>query len=72
MQVGLHFFAAEDVVKTLQPLVGKNPNLVGKVLLEFRDLRRFNGLRPLVLFLALAGEDFHVHDHAFDSRRAVE
>ena len=32
----------------------------------------FDGLGALVLLLALAGEDLHVHDHAFDSRRAVE
>ena len=32
----------------------------------------FDRLRALVLFLALAREDLHVHDHAFDSRRTVE
>ncbi len=32
----------------------------------------FDGLGALVLFLALAGEDLHVHDHALDARRAVE
>ena len=72
VQVSLHLLAAENVLQTLQPLVSKNSNLVGKVLFELCHLRTFDGLRPLVFFLALAGEDLHIHDHAFNSRRAVE
>src|SRR5581483_307130 len=72
VQVSLDLFASENVLQTLQPLVGKNANLVGKVLFELRNLRRFNGLRPLVFFLALAGENFHIDYHALDSGGAVE
>ncbi len=72
VQISLHFFSAENAVQALQALVGQNSNLVRKILFELRNLRFFNRLRPLVLFLALTGEDLHVHDHAFDSRRTVE
>src|SRR5579863_7789255 len=72
VQIGLHFFSAKNAFQTLQSLVGQNSDLVGKVLLEFRNLSLFNRLRALVLFLAFAGEDFYIHDHAFDSRRTVE
>ena len=72
VQVGLHFFAAQNAFQSLQALVGQNADLVRKVLLELRNLRLFNRLGALVFFLALAGEDLHVHDHAFNSRRTVE
>ena len=72
VQVGLHFLAAQDIVETLQPLVGQNADFVRQVLFQLRDLSRFDGLRALVLFLALAREDLHIDDHAFDARRAVQ
>src|SRR5581483_6936150 len=72
VQVGLHFLAAQDVFQALQPLVGKNSDFVRKVLLELRDLRRLDRFRALVLFLALAREDLHIHDDTLDSGRAVE
>src|SRR5262249_55474789 len=72
VQVSLHFLAAKNVLQTLQPFVGENSNLVRKVLLELRYLRGFDRLRALVLLLAFAGEDFHVNNHALNSRWAVE
>src|SRR4029077_960906 len=72
VQIGLNFLAAQNVLQTLQALVGKNSDFIRKVLLEFRDLRAFDELGALVFLLAFAGEDFHVHDHAFNSRRTVE
>src|SRR5271155_1489652 len=72
VQIGLHFLATENVFQTLEPLVGKNADLVRKVLLQLADLRRFNRLRPLVLFLTLAGENLHIDDHTLDARRAVQ
>src|SRR5713101_2818591 len=72
VQVGLHFLVAKGVIETLQPLVGKNPNLVGKVLFQLCDLSSFDCLRAFVFFLAFAGKDFYIDDHAFNSRRAVE
>src|SRR6185312_15429948 len=72
VQVGLHFFSTKNVFQTLQPLVGKNADFVGEVLLQLLNLHPFNGFRALVLLLAFAGEDFYVHNDAFNSRRAVE
>src|SRR3984957_2826695 len=72
VQVGLHFLAAQDVFQTLQALVGKNPDFIRKILLQFRDLRGFDRLRALVLFLAFARENFHVNDHSLNTRRTVE
>jgi hypothetical protein len=72
VQIRLHLLAAQDVLQTLEALVGKNPNLVGKILFQLCDLRRFDGLRTLVLLLAFAGEDLYVDDYALDARRAVE
>ena len=72
VQVSLHFLAAQNRFQTLQALVGQNSDFVRKVLFQLRDLLAFNRLGALVLFLALAREDLHVHHHAFDSGRAVE
>src|SRR6202158_1835317 len=72
VQIGLHFLAAQDVLQALQALIGKNSDFVRKVLFQLGDLRGFDGLRALVLFLALAREDLHVDDHALDARWAVE
>ena len=72
VQVGLHFLAAQDVFQALQALVGQNSDFVRKVLFQLRDLRAFDELGALVLFLALAREDLHVDDDALDARRAVE
>src|SRR5579883_1123488 len=72
VQVGLQNLAAEQVRKALQALIRENADFVGKVFFELEDLVGFNGFVPLVFFSALAGEDFHVNDGAFDARRAVK
>src|SRR6266851_4050777 len=72
MQVGLEDLAAEEIREALEALVGQNADFVRKVLLQLEDLRGFNGLVALVLFSALAGEDFDVDDSALNAGRAVE
>src|SRR5581483_7351935 len=72
VQVSLNFLAAQDVLQALQALVGKNSDLVRQVLLQLSDLRPFDCLGPLILFLTLAREDLDVNNDAFDSRRTVE
>src|SRR5262249_32868754 len=72
VQVGLQNLAAEQVGEALQALVGEDADFVREVLLEFQNLRGFDGFAALVLFSALAGEDFDVHDGALDARRAIE
>src|SRR5580700_623008 len=72
VQVGYQLLAAEQVVQALQAFVGENADFVRQVLFQLGDLRGFNGLVALVLLRTLAAEDFHVHDGAFDSGRAIE
>ncbi len=72
MQVGLQDLVAEEIRQALEALVGQNADFVRKVLLQLEDLRGFNGLVALVLFSALAGEDFDVDDSALNAGRAVE
>src|SRR5712671_287380 len=72
VQVGLQDLAAQQVRKTLQALVGQDADFVRQVLFQLEDLRGFDGLVPLVLFSALAGEDLDVDDGALDARRAIE
>src|SRR6266852_1024867 len=72
VQIGLDFLAAQNVFQALQALVRQNPDFIRKVLFQFRNLCRFDRLGALVFLLSLAGEDFDVYDHAFDSRRTVE
>src|SRR5882672_9374453 len=72
MQVGLEHFAAEQIREALEALIREDADFVGEVLFQLENLRGFDGLVALVLFSALAGEDFDVHDGAFDARRAVE
>src|SRR5258707_116396 len=72
VQVGLQNLAAQQIGKTLQALVGQDADFVRQVLLQLEDLRGFDGLVPLVLFSALAGEDLNVDDGALDARRAIE
>src|SRR6266404_6144777 len=72
VQVGLQHLAAEQIREALQALIREDADFVSEVLLQLENLRGFNGLVALVLFSALAGEDFDVHDGAFDARRAVE
>src|SRR6185369_3052270 len=72
VQIGLHFLAAQNVLQTLQALVGQNPYLVRKVLFQLRDLRAFDELGALILLLAFAGEDLDIHDNAFNARRTVK
>ena len=64
--------SAEQVVQALQTLVGQNADFVGEVLFEFCNLRALDGLVAFVLLRAFAAEDLHVHNRAFDSRRAVQ
>src|SRR5713101_5025929 len=72
VQVGLQDLAAEEIREALEALVGQNADFVREVFLQLEDLRGFNGLVPLVLFSALAGEDLDVDDGALNARRAVE
>src|SRR6202166_2759265 len=72
VQVSLQNLVAEQIGQALETLVGQDADFVGEVLFEFKDLRGFDGLVPLVFFSALASEDFHVDDSAFDAWRAIE
>src|SRR4029077_18627555 len=72
VQVGLENFSAQEIREALEALIREDADFVGEVLLEFEDLRGFDGLVTLVFFSALAGEDFDVNDGALDARRAVE
>ena len=72
VQIGLHFLAPQQAFQAFQAFIGQNSDLVGKVLFELRDLVAFDRLGALVLLLAFAREDLHIHHDAFDSRRAVE
>src|SRR6202011_6331004 len=65
-------FAAEKIREALEALISQNADFVGQVLFQLENLRGFDGLVALVLFSALAGEDFDVDDGALDARRAVE
>src|SRR5258708_5822310 len=72
VQVGLEDLAAQQIVQALEALIREDADFVSQVLLQLENLRGFDGLVALVLLSALAGEDFDVHDGAFDARRAVE
>jgi len=72
VQVGLHHFAAQDVVQPLEALVGKNSDFVRKVPFEFAICAASMGFGAFVFFLTFAGKDFDVDDYAFDSGRAIE
>src|SRR6185295_17416162 len=72
VQIRLQNLAAQQIVQSLEPLVGQDADFVRQVLFQLEDLRGFDGLVPLVLFAALAGEDLHVDDSAFDARWAVQ
>ncbi len=52
--------------------VVKNADLVLHVLLHHVELFLLDRLRAVILFDALAGEDFHADDDALDARRADE
>ena len=70
VQVGQHFLAAQDAVQPLQALVGQNADFVAQVLFELGHVLGLDQLGALVLLLALAAEDAHVHHRALDARRA--
>src|SRR5208282_4719185 len=72
VQVGGQRLSAQQVVQALQSFVGENADFIGQVLFEFRHLRGFDGLVAFVLLRTLAAEDLHVHDGAFDARRAIQ
>src|SRR5205814_10356021 len=72
VQVSLNFLTAEDRFEAFEALVGENSDLIGEVLLELLDLQGFNLLGALVFLLALAGEDLHIDDGAFNSRRTSQ
>src|SRR5580704_8285262 len=72
VQVGLHHFAAQDVVQPLETLVGQNSDFVRKVPFELANLRRLDGFGAFVFLLTLAGENFHVDNYTFDTGRAVQ
>src|SRR5271165_5306555 len=69
VQVGEDFLAAEQRFQAFQTLVSKDSNLIGQVLLQLRNLVSFDGFSTLVLLLAFAGEDLHIHHRALDARR---
>src|SRR5882762_6038924 len=70
VQVGLNFLPAQQRIETLQTLVGQNTDFIGKVLVELPNLLAFDHLGAFVFLLTLTGEDLHIDDDAFDSRRA--
>src|SRR6266568_4125492 len=70
VQISLHSLAAQQSFQSLQPLVGKDSDFIRKVLFQPCNLHGLDGLSALVLFLALAREDLHVHHRAFNTRRA--
>ena len=72
VQIGQQLLAFEQDAQTLGALVGQNADFVEQVALQPLDLRFFDRLRPLVLLLPLAREDFAIDNGAFDSGRAVE
>ena len=72
VQVGQHFLAAQNRFEALQPLVGQNADFVAQVLFELGHVLGLDLLGALVLLLALAAEDAHVHHRALDARRAGE
>src|SRR5277367_4878872 len=72
VQVGRQRLAAQQIIQALQAFVGQNADFIAQVLFELGDLRGFDRLVAFVLLRALAAEDLHVHDRAFDAWRAVE
>ena len=72
VQVGLQLLAAEQRREALQALVGEDADFIGEVLFELEHLCGFDGVVAFVFFRALAAENLHVDDGAFDARRAIE
>src|SRR5271168_2572953 len=72
VQVGGQRLSTQQVVQALQAFVGENADFIGQVLFQFGPLRGFDGLVAFVLLRTLAAEDLHVHDGAFDARRAIQ
>ena len=72
VQVGEHFLAAQNRFQALQALVGQNADLVAEILFEFCHVLGLDQLGALILLLALAAEDAHVHHRALDAGRAGE
>src|SRR5947208_5453763 len=72
VQVRLEHLAAKQIGEALQALIREDTDFVGKVLLQLKDLRGFDGLVALVFFSALASKDLDVHNRAFNARRAVQ
>src|SRR5438552_12993832 len=72
VQVRLEHLAAKQIGEALQALIREDTDFVGKVLLQLKDLRGFDGLVALVFFSALAGKDLDVHNRAFNGPRAVQ
>src|ERR1700690_872568 len=72
VKVSHQLLSTEQVVQSLQALVGENADFVAEVLFELGDLTGFDGLVAFVFFRTLAAEDFHVNDGALNARRAVE
>ena len=56
--------------KPLVALVGEDSDFVAEILFQPRDLHVLDQLGAFVLLRALAREDLHVDDDAFDARRA--
>src|SRR5688572_4235998 len=67
--VGRHL-SGEQSQQALVALIGKDADLVTKVRFEPRNLHPFDQHGAFVFLGAFAREDLHVHDDAFDSRRA--
>src|SRR4051812_20632404 len=70
--VALQLLVAEDVADTLVARVGDDADLVLDVAIHPLDLALFDRLGAKVLLHALAREDLHVDDRAFDAGRRLE
>src|SRR5579872_1748199 len=72
VQVSDESLPAEQSAQALQALVGENADFIGEVLFELEDLRGLDRLVAFIFLRALAAENLHVDDGAFDSRRTIE
>ena len=70
--VALQLLVAEDLGDALVARVGDDADLVLDVAVHPLDLALFDRLGAKVLLDALAREDLHVDDRAFDARRRLE
>ena len=72
MQVGEHDLSVENLAQPFRPFIVENAFFIVEVALQPRDRGGLDRLGPLVLLLALAGEDLRVDDRARNPGRRVE